>query len=88
MRRTRASCSKKKLATLVSVGSTLALIALTTAAGLITRSVAILSDAVQSTADLLASLIAVLALERPSPRRMTDDCSDAPPALGLSKTHD
>jgi len=61
---TRPARSRKQVAALVSVASNATLIGLKIAAGLITGSVAILSDAVQSTADLLASLIAFFSIRK------------------------
>jgi len=56
------SGSPKRRAALVSVGSNATLIVFKTGAGLLTGSVAILSDAVQSTADLIASVIAFVSV--------------------------
>lgn len=61
---TQAFRSTKQVAALVSIGSNALLIGVKLAAGLLTGSVAILSDAVQSTADLLASLIAFFSIRK------------------------
>lgn len=74
--------STKTTAAALSIASNVTLIALKGAAGVITGSVAILSDAVQSTMDLLASVITFVSV------RMADEPPDQSHQYGHEKLED
>lgn len=74
--------SSKIRATVVAIGSNTTLIVLKVAAGLVTGSIGMLSDAVHSLMDLLASLIAFISV------RKADEPADASHRYGHQKLED
>jgi cation diffusion facilitator family transporter len=73
-----AATSRKSRAALASIASNVTLIALKAIAGVLTGSVAILSDAIQSSMDLLASVITFVSVRH----------ADAPPDAGHRYGHE